>query len=226
MKRRGGRLAVSILGAAATLLLHSLFLAMAVWSGSAFHQLPNRPDAIGSGANRGRPDGDSNERRMVIRLMNVVISTPENVAPNDYLAEQVRNALKLEISGSDSLPLPPLVIDPSGVPAESSDAELIARTRLIGVYESQIRARIERAWQLPQAANADQNFSCRALIRQDRDGRVREVELPYEKCDGSPELRQSVINAIFTASPLPAPPHPGVFVDSFSLLLRSESVRR
>lgn len=226
MKRRAGRFAVSLLGAAATLLLHALFLAMAVWSGSSFHRLPDRPDAMGAGANRGSPEGDSSERRMIVRLMNMTISKPESSVPNAYLAEQVRNALKLEITGSDALALPPLLIDPDGIPAESSDAELIARTKLIGVYESQMRARIERAWNLPENSALEQDFTCRVLIRQHRDGRVREVELPYEKCDGTPELRQSVINAIFTASPLPAPPHPGVFVDSFSLVLRSEAVRR
>lgn len=226
MKRQSGRLVVSVLGAGATVLLHMLFVAMAVWSGGAFDPFLHRPDAMGAGANRGRPEGDASERRMSVLLMNVAISKPEATVENAYLAEQIRDALKLEITGADALPLPPLVIDSDGIPAESSEAELIARTRLVGIYESQIRARIQRAWDLPESADPQQSFSCRALIWQHRDGRVSGVELPYERCEGSAELRQSVVNAIFAASPLPAPPHPGVFVDSFSIVLRSEVMRR
>lgn len=225
MKRPTRRIATGVAGGAATLLLHSLFLTAALWGGGTALRYPDRPDAMGAGANQGKPEGDSGERRIAVRLLTDVGFTPSATTPDAYLDEQVQNALKLEITGPDALPLPPLLIDEDGVPAESTDAELIARTKLVGIYESQMRARIERAWTLPDGAVADQAFTCRVLIRQHRDGQIREVEVPYEHCDGSPELRQSLVNAIFTASPLPAPPHPGVFVDSFSLVFRSESIR-
>jgi hypothetical protein len=225
MMRRSRRVTVvGILGAAATALLHSMLIVAALWGGG-MPRFPDQPDAIGAGANQGTPEGDSGERRMVVRLLEEIISQDPPPTPDAYLAEQVSNALKLEITGPDALPLPPLVIQEDGIPADSTDAELIARTKMVGIYESQIRARIERAWTLPDGLPKEQDFSCRALIRQHRDGRISEVELPYEKCDSSPAARQSVVNAIFTASPLPAPPHPGVFVDSFSIVLHSEVVR-
>jgi hypothetical protein len=138
----------------------------------------------------------------------------------------IHTSLKLEVTGPDTLPLPPLRFEEEGTADEPSDAELMARTKMVGIYESQIRARIERAWTLPADYRTDDGFTCRVLIRQHRDGQIHQVEMPFDECDGSPEVRQSLINAIFTASPLPAPPHPGVFADSFSLVFRSESVRR
>lgn len=226
MRQRAKHITASgIIGGAATLLLHSLFLTAALWGGGSAHRFPDRPDAMGAGANVGKPEGDSGERRIVVQLLTEVGARPSPSTPDAYLAEQIQKALKLEITGPDALPLPPLLIDEHGVSAESTDAELIARTKLVGVYESQMRARIERAWTLPDGAVTDQAFTCRVLIRQLRDGQVKEVEVPYEHCNGTDELRQSVVRAIFTASPLPAPPHPGVFVDSFSLILRSDSIR-
>jgi hypothetical protein len=180
---------------------------------------------MGAGANLGNPEGEIGERRITVRLLTDVNSKASPESADSYLAAEIGNALKLEISGPDALPLPPLLIDEEGTPADSTDAELIARTKLVGIYESQIRARIERAWTLPGSAVADQSFTCRVLIRQQRDGQVKDVEVPYESCDGPPELRQSVVSDIFSASPLPAPPHPGVFVDSFSLILRANANR-
>ncbi|HUG73564.1 MAG TPA: TonB C-terminal domain-containing protein, partial [Steroidobacteraceae bacterium] len=208
------------MGAAATLLLHSLFFAAAMWGGGSMPRHPDRPDAIGAGANLGRPEGDSSERRITIRLLSDIAAKPSPTTPDAHLAAPVRQSL-LDISGPDALPLPPLLIDEDGIPAENSDAELMARTKMAGIYESQIRARIERAWTLPEEIFDEQTFKCTVLIRQKRDGRISEVEMPQE-CGGSPAMRQSLIGAIFTASPLPAPPHPGVFVDSFSLMLHSE----
>lgn len=214
-----------LVGAVATLALHLLFIGAALWSGVGSPLHPDQPDAIGAGANVGKPEGETSERRMTIQLL--TLDPPED-APNpmeSLLAEVTHKARKLEIAGPDALPLPPLTIQEDGEPAESSDAELMARTKLAGVYESQIRARIERAWTLPAESLGEPDFSCRATIRQQRDGRIKEVEIPYEGCGRSAEIRQSVVSAIFTASPLPAPPHPSVFVDTFSIDLRSDGVR-
>lgn len=224
MMRRTQRVTVAgVVGAVATVLLHSLFLAAAIWGGTGASRLPDRPDAMGAGANKGAPEGYTTERRMTVRLLSEVNAT---LSPPALLSEAIHTSLKLEVTGPDVLPLPPLVFEEEGAPAEPSDAELMARTKMVGIYESQIRARIERAWTLPAGYRKEDMFSCRVLIRQHRDGRIDEVEMPYDECDGSPAMRQALISAIFTASPLPAPPHPGVFVDSFSLVLRSGSVIR
>lgn len=223
--RRQGRITAGVIGATGSLLLHWLFLAAAMWGWSHSARFPDRPEAIGAGANLGKPEGDTAERRMIVRLLSKIEPEEPRADPNAYLDELLKQALQLDITGPDPLPLPPLIVDRQGEPAESSDAELMARAKMLGIYESQIRARIERAWTLPAESLTEQVFTCRVLIRQHANGRVNEVELPYEECDGSPAMRQSLAEAIFTASPLPAPPHPGVFVDSFWLVFRSESVR-
>lgn len=221
MRRRTERITVSVLGAAATALLHSPFLTVAMWGGGMPHRYPDRPDAIGTGANQGGPEGETAERRITVQLLS---NTDARPAPTTQpLLDALVLASMLEITGPDALPLPPLIIEEDGIPAESTDAELIARAKMVGIYESQIRARIERAWASPDRAIAGQAFTCRVLIRQHRDGQIKEVEVPYENCDGAPALRQSLISAIFSSSPLPAPPHPGVFVDSFSMVFRLEN---
>lgn len=222
--RGATRAVVGIAGAAATVLLHSLLLAVVMWGGGAILRPTDRSSAVGAGANSGTSEGQSRERRMTVRLLSDV----EQLSPtatDAYFEGNTREALKLEITGPDALSLPPLVFEGEGQAVESSDAELLARTALTGVYESQIRARIERAWVLPAGFSSAEVFSCLALVRQHRDGRVSEVELPYESCEGTPTIRKSLVDAIFAASPLPAPPHAGVFAESFSLLFRSESVR-
>ena len=74
MGQRTARTAVGLLGAAGTLLLHSLFFAVAMWGEGGVQRFPDRPDAIGAGANRGKPDGDAVERRMIVRLLSEIDS--------------------------------------------------------------------------------------------------------------------------------------------------------
>lgn len=219
------RTAAGVVGLAATLLLHSLFIVVAMWGDGVLSRFPDRPDAIGAGANHGNPEGTSLERRITVQILSE-ISPSHTPAPMDaFLEDALRSPAKIDITGPDAISLPPLIVADDGKAAESTDAELIAREMMVGIYQSQIRARIERAWELPGKLLPAESFTCRALIRQHRDGRVSEVELPYETCDGTPAMRHSLINAIFTASPLPAPPHPGVFIDSFSFMFRAEYLR-
>ena len=223
--RRMRNTTAGLLGAAATMLLHALFFAVAMWDVYGVPRVPDRPDAIGAGANLGDPHGESVERRIVVRMLSDIGSSASPRPMDAFLKDALQSPVRIDVTGPDSIPLPPLIIAESGLPAESTNAELIARERMVGIYQSQIRARIERAWSLPTDHVSARDFSCRAQIRQHRDGRIGEVELPYDTCNETPAMRQSLIDAIFTASPLPAPPHPGVFVESFSLILRSESAR-
>jgi hypothetical protein len=225
MKQRTDLVVRGVAGAAVTL-LHSLFFMAANWGGTELRQLPASPHAVGGGANRGTSDGDMSELRMTVHLVAEADTMPEQAPKDAFLEQALRISAIVHITGPDSLPLPPLNMSFDGPPAESTEAELIAREKFSGIYESQIRARIERAWKLPENAGESVNVTCRAMIRQHPNGRIHEVELPYEGCDLSHELRQSLIKAIFAASPLPAPPHPGVFTDSFSLVFRPGFVRR
>jgi hypothetical protein len=103
-----------------------------------------------------------------------------------------------------------------------TDDESYMRQQQYGIYTGQIIARVERAWVRPRTkvSNSDglqksTEFSCRAKILQSELGAVLEVDLL--NCNGSTEWQQSLVRAIFSASPLPAPPSPTVFSDALTL---------
>ena len=63
-------------------------------------------------------------------------------------------------------------------------------------------------------------FTCRARIVQDKTGVVQEVEL--RDCNGDAHWQVSLVRAIQSASPLPAPPNPSVFAKTLTLEFSSE----
>jgi hypothetical protein len=222
--RRARRTLVGVIGIAATVLLHSLFFAVAIWNGGSLPH-PRLLDAAGAGANTGAQDAEPGERRMTVMLNLEYDGATPPLEPPPQLPEPVMEQPSiLAITGPDTLPLPAFELEPPGEEAVEQDAQLMARVKFAGIYESQVRARIERAWELPDEAVPEPEFSCLVQIHQQRDGRVKEVDLVLSKCEGSPAWQQSLVNAVQTASPLPAPPHPGVFVDSFSLVFHSSAV--
>jgi hypothetical protein len=219
------RTVAGITGIAATVLLHSLFFVVAIWGGGNLLVHPLPPDAVGAGANTGADDGEVGERRMTVMLnLDSDAATPL-LGPAPQLPEPViQQPSILAITGPDAFPLPQIEIP--GEAADGADSELMARAKFAGIYESQVRARIMRAWELPNEPAPEPDFSCLVQIRQQRDGRVREVALVLDKCQGSPAWQQSLVDAIQVASPLPAPPHPSAFVDTFSLVFHSSAATK
>lgn len=225
--RRTQRTLVGLTGIAATVLLHSLFFAVAIWDGGRLLLHPRLPDAVGAGANTGKQDGDPGERRMLVMLTSEFDASAPPLEPAPQLPEPVmQQPSVLAITGPDALPLPAFEIETPGEDAADQDAQLMARVKFAGIYESQVRARIERAWELPNGSASSPDFSCLVQIHQQRDGRVKEIDLVLDQCNGSPDWQQSLVNAIQTASPLPAPPHPSVFVDSFALVFHASGSNR
>lgn len=215
------RATAGIAGVLATALLHFLFLAAAVWGGGA-RAIARLPDAVGAGANSGKPDGASDERMIVIRLSSDVPAEQRSLLESPQLAAPLIKPSMVEITGPDVAPPPPLVFEREGEATEASEADIIARTKLAGMYESQIRARIERAWSAPMAERTSSLYSCRVKIRQRRDGQIEDVKL--EHCEGSFAWLDSLVVAVYSASPLPGPPHPSVFVESFSLQFKAQVI--
>jgi hypothetical protein len=93
------------------------------------------------------------------------------------------------------------------------------RQLLFGRYIGQITARIERAWMRPRTPIEKPLFACRVHITQDRKGVVQEIELV--RCNGNSRWQTSLVQAIQTASPLPAPPDADVFTGRLTLDLQS-----
>jgi hypothetical protein len=66
-------------------------------------------------------------------------------------------------------------------------------------------------------------FSCRTRIEQNPRGDV--VGIKLDQCNGNERWQQSLVSAIRTASPLPAPPDPSVYADRLWLTFQSEGFR-
>jgi colicin import membrane protein len=74
-------------------------------------------------------------------------------------------------------------------------------------YQAMIAARIERAWIRPPSAHA--GISCQVRITQVPGGVVTAVQVG--SCNGDEAVRQSIGDAAYRASPLPAPSDPALF---------------
>lgn len=74
-------------------------------------------------------------------------------------------------------------------------------------YQAMIAARIERAWIRPPSAHP--GISCQVRITQVPGGVVTAVQVT--SCNGDDAVRQSISDAAYRASPLPAPSDPALF---------------
>jgi hypothetical protein len=128
--------------------------------------------------------------------------------------------LKVRVLSPDPYPAIDLAHAADTATVQSPEAHDAAdRALLFGRYMGQVNARIERAWLRPRTAIENTLFQCQVAITQDKRGNVLEVTLQH--CNGDGRWQQSLVNAIQSASPLPAPPTPEVF--SGTLTSRFES---
>lgn len=95
------------------------------------------------------------------------------------------------------------------------------RAALFGRYLGQLTARISRAWLRPRTAIGSETFSCWVQVDQDLHGKVLEITL--KSCNGSPSWQISLVHAIESSSPLPAPPDPSVFTQSLTFEMSSQA---
>lgn len=219
--RGSSRVGVSAVGVAGALSVHAL-LALPFVLSSPSQQAPDR-----SGA------GASVLRSAVEPEMTVVFV-------NEPAPDLTTEPLKLEplvSRGLKSLDLPVVVLSPDDSHAPPA-AEVAADSQhttetptpdpnpaqyavLYGRYLGQLQARIERAWLRPRTEIGAPRFSCRARVRQDSRGAV--IEATLDHCNGTERWQQSLLSAIRTASPLPAPPDASVYADILRLSFSSEA---
>jgi colicin import membrane protein len=94
--------------------------------------------------------------------------------------------------------------------AQLAAEERQARLRssdLMAKYIGQIANKIERNWRRPP--NAIAGISCQVHVTQTPGGTVTKVDVT--RCNGDAAVRQSIEDAVYRASPLPAPPDPALF---------------
>ncbi len=107
--------------------------------------------------------------------------------------------------------------EPARSPQAQGDAAAFAL--LYGRYLGQITARIERAWMRPRSSPGAGTFACRVQVVQDERGTVLDVTIGG--CSQDSRWRASLVEAVRSASPLPAPPDHRVFRRSVALAFAS-----
>lgn len=83
-------------------------------------------------------------------------------------------------------------------------------------WQAQITARIQRAWLRPPTARA--GLVCELDVTQVPGGEVTNVRLGT--CNGDQAVRESIVAAVYRASPLPPPPDPSLFERELQITFR------
>lgn len=214
------RTVVGMCGVLAAVGVHYLLYLTALSSWMYDLKHAKRPEAVGAGANTGTPQGISVERLIQVMLTSELEPLAPLTVESAHLEEPKPQSV-LAITGLDELPMPQIQIEAPGDDPQDLEAQMLARAKQAGIYDSQIRARIQRSWSLPVHSGAI-GFSCSAQVHQRADGHIDEVSLDLARCNGTPEVQQSLVDAIFRASPLPIPSGPSIFVERFSMVFRGD----
>jgi colicin import membrane protein len=85
-------------------------------------------------------------------------------------------------------------------------------------WQSQITARIQRAWLRPPSARP--GIACVLHVTQVPGGAVTNVSIG--SCNGDQAVRQSIEAAVYRASPLPPPPDPALFQRDLEITFRPD----
>ena len=91
--------------------------------------------------------------------------------------------------------------------AAEEEAASFARSGVIDEYRSLLVQTIERNWIRPPSARA--GLQCTLYVTQAPGGTVMDVRLAA--CNGDDPVRESIVNAVYRSSPLPAPRDPRAF---------------
>lgn len=137
------------------------------------------------------------------------------LTPNQLLAVST----KLDVEVPTPIQLSEQDDDSTSPDANAKGADDGTAALMFGRYMGQVTARIDRAWLRPRTPIDGGEFRCRVQIEQDRQGTVKEVTL--KQCNGDTRWQLSLIRAIQSASPLPAPPDPAVFTSLMTIELDS-----
>ena len=91
--------------------------------------------------------------------------------------------------------------------AEEEHASAVEASPARAQYIARLASRIQNAWIKPPSARS--GLDCVVNITQDPGGKVTGANV--SQCNGDAAASQSIVNAVYRASPLPAPPDPALF---------------
>jgi hypothetical protein len=216
-------LTIPLLGALGSVLLHVMLLTPILWGGTAHKaHLPDLQAVISRAAD------SSKESTMTV----VFVEEPD---PDGKTGPTTAGIASLPAPSEILVPVaapdlgpPPLALGQAdsgeddghaAVPAGETDP---GRALMLGRYLGQIAARVQRAWIRPRTSIASDLFACLVRISQERNGRVEEIEVV--RCNGDLRWQTSLVTAVQSASPLPAPPDADVFSKVLTIEFTSEPI--
>lgn len=207
-----------LVGGLGSLALHALLLAPVLFGGGT-HQ-HTTPDAPGTAATANQPGA---EAALTVEFIEEADGrtpasgrtavTPLPPSPSTF----TRPAAEL-IPPSD---IPDIETDRDAPSSAATPGDQRLEAQLYGMYVGQISARIERAWLRPRTSPGVDRFMCQVQVLQGPSGDVLKVTL--SACNGDARWQSSLVRAIQTASPLPAPPDPRVFRKHIALQFDSDA---
>jgi len=100
--------------------------------------------------------------------------------------------------------------------AEEEEAASVAASGVVDQYRAELEQAIERSWIRPPSAQP--GLECTLYVTQASGGTVLDVKLG--SCNGDAAVRESITNAVFRASPLPAPADPRAFARRLEIVFR------
>jgi colicin import membrane protein len=100
--------------------------------------------------------------------------------------------------------------------AAEEDEAAFARSGVVDEYRALLVQTIERSWIRPPTARA--GLQCTLFVTQAPGGTVIDVQLGA--CNGDQAVRESISNAVYRASPLPAPRDPRAFQRRLEIVFR------
>lgn len=100
--------------------------------------------------------------------------------------------------------------------AAEEEGAAVARSGVVDEYRSLLAQAIERSWIRPPSARA--GLECTLFVTQATGGTVVDVKLGA--CNGDQAVRESIVNAVYRASPLPAPRDPRAFERKLEIVFK------
>ena len=100
--------------------------------------------------------------------------------------------------------------------AVEEEAASVAASGVVDQYRAELEQAIERSWIRPPSAQP--GLECTLYVTQAPGGTVLDVKLG--SCNGDAAVRESITNAVFRASPLPAPADPRAFARRLEIVFR------
>jgi len=100
--------------------------------------------------------------------------------------------------------------------AAEEEAAAVAGSGVTDQYRAELVQAIERSWLRPESARP--GLECTLFVTQAPGGTVLDVTLG--PCNGDSAVKESITNAVFRASPLPAPADPRAFERSLEIVFK------